>query len=140
MATQKSRKPLTFAAIGVANTALDFGLLLILKTLGLPAVAANTVSTTVAFVFSFIMNRRYTFKPSGQNIKRELAMFIGVTLFGLWVLQNIVITLVTPFIKGLGFDENSALVLSKLLATVVSLVWNYIMYDKVVFKNKPTTD
>ena len=140
MATQKSRKPLTFAAIGAANTALDFGLLLILKTLGLPAVAANTASTTVAFVFSFIMNRKYTFKPSGQNIKRELAMFIGVTLFGLWVLQNIVITLVTPFIKSLGFDENSALVLAKLLATVVSLVWNYIMYDKVVFKNKPTTD
>ena len=140
MATQKSRKPLTFAAIGAANTALDFGLLLILKTLGLPAVAANTASTTVAFVFSFIMNRKYTFKPSGQNIKRELALFIGVTLFGLWVLQNIVITLVTPFIKSLGFDENSALVLAKLLATVVSLVWNYIMYDKVVFKNKPTTD
>lgn len=140
MATQKSRKPLTFAAIGVANTALDFGLLLILKTLGLPAVAANTVSTTVAFVFSFIMNRKYTFKPSGQNVKRELVLFIGVTLFGLWVLQNIVIWLLTPVGLSFGWSDNTAVLVAKLVATGVSLVWNYIMYDKVVFKNKPTTD
>ena len=134
MATPKSRKPLTFAVIGVVNTALDFGLLFALKSLGLPAVAANTISTSIAFIFSFIMNRKYTFKSSGQNVKCELLLFITVTLFGLWVLQNIVIWLLTPTLTGFGLAENNAVLVAKLFATAVSLAWNYTMYDKVVFK------
>ncbi len=134
MATPKSRKPLTFAVIGVVNTALDFGLLFALKSLGLPAVAANTISTSIAFIFSFIMNRKYTFKSSGQNVKRELLLFITVTLFGLWVLQNIVIWLLTPALAGFGLAENTAVLVAKLFATAVSLAWNYVMYDRVVFK------
>lgn len=134
MVTPKSRKPLTFAVIGVANTALDFGLLFTLKNLGLPAVAANTISTSIAFIFSFLMNRKYTFKSSGQNVKRELLLFVTVTLFGLWVLQNIIIWLLTPALTGFGLAENTAVLVAKLFATAVSLVWNYVMYDKVVFK------
>lgn len=136
MATPKSRKPLTFAAIGAANTALDFGVLFILRTLGLPAIAANTLSTSVAFVFSFIMNRKYTFKSSGNNIKRELVLFVVVTLFGLWVLQNIVIWLLSPLIVSLGAGDSAALMVSKLAATAVSLTWNYFMYDNFVFKRQ----
>lgn len=138
MDTPKNRKPLIFAAIGVINTALDFGLLFILKAIGLPAIGANTISTSVAFIFSFIMNRKYTFKSSGGNIKRELTLFILVTLFGLWVLQNIVIWLSAPVIANFGFNEPTALILAKLAATAVSLVWNYIMYDRVVFIHKGT--
>lgn len=134
MATPKSRKPFIFAAIGALNTVLDFGILFALKSFGLPAIAANTVSTSVAFVFSFVMNRKYTFKSSGQNVKRELVLFIAVTLFGLWVLQNIVIWLLTPVGLSFGWSDDTAVLVAKLVATGVSLVWNYIMYDKVVFK------
>ena len=134
MATPKNRKPFIFAAIGALNTALDFGILFALKSFGLPAIAANTVSTSVAFIFSFVMNRKYTFKSSGQNVKRELVLFIAVTLFGLWVLQNIVIWLLTPVGLGFGWSDDTAVLVAKLVATGVSLVWNYIMYDKVVFK------
>lgn len=136
MATIKNRKPIIFATIGGANTVIDFGILFVLKMLGVPVIAANIISTSVAFVFSFIMNRKYTFKSAGGDIKRELPLFIGVTLFGLWVLQNIVIWLILPVIKGSGLPENTALLGAKLAATCVSLVWNYIMYDRVVFKHK----
>ncbi len=80
------------------------------------------------------MNRKYTFKSSGQNVKRELLLFITVTLFGLWVLQNIVIWLLTPALAGFGLAENTAVLVAKLFATAVSLAWNYVMYDRVVFK------
>ena len=132
--TQKNRKPLVFAAIGAANTALDFGILFILKAAGLPAIGANSVSTGIAFIFSFIMNRTYTFKSSTGNVRRELILFILVTLFGLWVLQSVVIWLVMPIGIHIGLTENMAMLVAKLLATGVSLVWNYIMYDRVVFK------
>ena len=46
-------KLLRFALVGGINTAIDIGLLFGLTTLGLPKLAANTVSTGLAFIFSF---------------------------------------------------------------------------------------
>lgn len=137
MDTLKNSKPLKFALIGGTNTAIDFGLLFILsKALGVPVFAANIISTSVAFIFSFFMNKKYTFKSTGGNVRRELLLFIIVTLFGLWVLQNLVIWGVTPLLAAYGIAGTPALLIAKLGATVVSLVWNYVLYDRVVFTRK----
>ena len=129
-----------FAIVGTINTAIDFGLLFLLTFLGLPKIAANTVSTGSAFVFSFFANKKYTFKSTNKNIKyeiiSEIISFIIITLFGLWVLQNGIIWLITPLIKNIVSQEQLALFAAKLLATAISLVWNYCLYDKVVFKKE----
>lgn len=125
-----------FAIVGTINTAIDFGLLFLLTFLGLPKIAANTVSTGSAFIFSFFANKKYTFKSTNKNIKYEIISFIIITLFGLWVLQNGIIWLITPLIKNIVSQEQLALFAAKLLATAVSLVWNYCLYDKVVFKKE----
>lgn len=125
-----------FAIVGTINTAIDFGLLFLLTFLGLPKIAANTVSTGSAFVFSFFANKKYTFKSTNKNIKYEIISFIIITLFGLWVLQNGIIWLITSLIKNIVSQEQLALFAAKLLATAVSLVWNYCLYDKVVFKKE----
>lgn len=125
-----------FAIVGTINTAIDFGLLFLLTFLGLPKIAANTVSTGSAFVFSFFANKKYTFKSTNKNIKYEIISFIIITLFGLWMLQNGIIWLITPLIKNIVSQEQLALFAAKLLATAVSLVWNYCLYDKVVFKKE----
>lgn len=125
-----------FAIVGTINTAIDFGLLFLLAFLGLPKIAANTISTGSAFVFSFFANKKYTFKSTNKNIKYEIISFIIITLFGLWVLQNGIIWLITPLIKNIVSQEQLALFAAKLLATAISLVWNYCLYDKVVFKKE----
>lgn len=125
-----------FAIVGIINTAIDFGLLFLLTFLGLPKIAANTVSTGSAFVFSFFANKKYTFKSTNKNIKYEIISFIIITLFGLWVLQNGIIWLITPLIKNIVSQEQLALFAAKLLAIAISLVWNYCLYDKVVFKKE----
>ena len=125
-----------FAIVGTINTAIDFGLLFLLTFLGLPKIAANTVSTGSAFVFSFFANKKYTFKSTNKNIKYEISSFIIITLFGLWVLQNGIIWLITSLIKNIVSQEQLALFAAKLLATAISLVWNYCLYDKVVFKKE----
>lgn len=123
-----------FLVVGGANTAIDFGLLFLLKALGLPAISANIISTTTAFCFSFFANKKYTFKTSDTNIKREIALFIVVTLFGLWVLQTLVIGAVTSVLQNTSLSQEVLLLIAKLCATIVSLVWNYVMYSRVVFK------
>ena len=128
--TQKTR----FIAVGGINTILDFGILFLLKSLGLPAISANIVSTSVAFCFSFFANKKYTFKTNSTNIKREIVLFVIVTLFGLWVLQTVVIKLVTYLFSGIDIPETTVLFIAKLLATIVSLTWNYTLYSRIVFK------
>jgi hypothetical protein cdiviTM7_02105 len=123
-----------FGLIGVINTALDFGLLFILKSIGLMATTANIFSTSIAFVFSFFANKKYTFRSSGTNIVREMILFVAVTLFGLWVLQTGVIWLVLPHLSKLLRSSEIGLLVTKLIATAVSMTWNYILYDKLVFK------
>jgi hypothetical protein cdiviTM7_02105 len=123
-----------FGLIGVINTALDFGLLFILKSVGLMATTANIFSTSIAFVFSFFANKKYTFRSSGTNIVREMILFVAVTLFGLWVLQTGVIWLVLPHLSKLLRSSEMGLLATKLIATAVSMTWNYILYDKLVFK------
>ena len=105
-----------------------------LTMVGLDKFVANVISSTLAFVFSFFANKKYTFQTTGTNVRREMILFVIVTLFGLWVLQNLVIWLVTPLATTLFLNDSYALIASKLLATVVSMTWNYVLYSKVVFK------
>lgn len=134
MDTKNNNTKARFLVVGGANTAIDFGLLFLLKALGLPAIGANVISTTVAFCFSFVANKKYTFKTTDTNVKREIILFVAVTLFGLWVLQTIVIQFALYALSTMALSSEAALLVAKLCATLVSLTWNYIMYSRVVFK------
>lgn len=120
----KNRQKIRFLLVGGTNTAIDFGLLFILNTLGLPRVPSNTISTGVAFIFSFFANRNFTFSANSGNIKKQMTLFIIVTLFGLWVIQPIIISLISNLLVG------------KIIATAVTLVWNYLFYSRLVFKKE----
>ena len=102
----------------------------------MPKLAANTVSTGTAFIFSFFANKSYTFRAQG-NVRRQLILFVVVTLAGLWGLQNAVIFCVSPILTSVIHTEPLVLLLAKIIATGASLVWNYCLYDRVVFR---TTD
>ncbi|MNH58429.1 GtrA-like protein [compost metagenome] len=123
-----------FALVGGFNTALDFGILFGLTALGIDKIAANYASTSISFIFSFFANKTFTFKAKSGNAKREFTSFIIVTLIGLWVLQPLVIALVTQLLTTTNLNDTTTLLIAKLLATIVSLVWNYILYSRVVFK------
>jgi putative flippase GtrA len=136
MTVKNSSQKIRFIAIGGINTALDFGILFVLRAFGLPAVSANVVSTSVAFCFSFFANKKYTFKTTNNNIKREFVLFIVVTLFGLWVLQTIVILYITFLLAGTALADSIIVLIAKVIATIVSLTWNYVLYSRVVFKHQ----
>ena len=134
---RKHATKVRFGLVGAANTALDFGLLLVLANFfAVPHVIANIISSSIAFVSSFFANKKYTFKTTGQSVVREMILFTIVTLFGLWVIQSAIITLLTPPIQSIVTNDTITLVIAKLVATLASLTWNYVLYSKVVFKPK----
>lgn len=133
MIKNKSQK-LRFILVGVCNTTIDFALLFTLKTLGLPVISANIISTSAAFCFSFFANKKYTFKSIIGNVKREILLFVIVTLFGLWVIQTIVIYFASSLLANSQLSNDLILLIAKVVATIASLIWNYTLYSRVVFK------
>jgi putative flippase GtrA len=133
---KNNQQKLRFLAVGGFNTLLDFGLLFLLKAFGLPVITANIISTTIAFCFSFFANKNYTFKATDTNIKREIVLFTVITLFGLWVLQTIIIKAITYVLAPYGLTSDVTLLIAKLVATVATMIWNYLMYSQFVFINE----
>ena len=132
---KKHADKLRFTIVGSINTVIDFSILFTLTTLfNVPKELANFISTSVSFLFSFFANKKYTFKSTSKNLKKQFLLFTVVTLFGLWVIQTIIITAITPVFTNLGVNKPAALLISKLTATVASLIWNYTLYSRVVFK------
>jgi len=133
---KKHAEKVRYGFVGLFNTLLDFGILFILVHLGLDKIPSNYISTFVAFIFSFFINKSFTFKSKSGNIKKQFTLFFIVTLFGLWVLQPLVITSVTALINPLHLNTSLVLLIAKIIATGVSLVWNYFFYSRYVFKKE----
>ena len=132
----KNNQAFWFSIIGGINTALDFIILFVLTSFGIKIFIANIFSTGITFIISFLMNKKITFKSvsNKKELIHEMVLFILVTLFGLWVIQNIVISTAMPIFENLLKNKRISLLLSKLIATIFSLIWNFILYKKVVFK------
>lgn len=133
------RKKISFLIIGVINTLVDIVIYTLLVQLHiLPIFLANFVSTSVGIGCSFILNRKFTFQQQGSSSRRSFAVFFVITAFGLWVLQPIVIFLVDGVLSGRNWSIPDVLLtlLPKLVATGFTLVWNFVLYDRIVFRNK----
>ena len=124
-----------FALVGGLNTFVDFGILFSLVSLfDMPAVIANTISTSVALTVSYVLNKKAVFGNTDTNNMRQVILFVLVTLSGLWILQNVVILLVSPLIANI--TGALTLLVAKLVASLFSLTWNYVLYSRVVFKKE----
>ena len=130
---KKQAEKVRFVIVGGLNTAIDFGILFTLVALGLPTVASNFVSTSVAMVFSFFANKSFTFRDTGQKTVKHIALFLIITIFGMWVIQPIIIELVKLALEPWATNKYVVLLIGKVLATIASLIWNYLMYRKFVF-------
>ena len=122
-----------FALVGGTNTAIDFAILFGLKSLGLPALTSNFISTSVALIFSFFANKKFTFRDSNTTGKTQFIKFLAITLFGLWIIQPIIIWLVGLTLQPFNLNDYVTLLIGKLLATCATLVWNYLLYKRFVY-------
>jgi len=131
-----------FSIIGVFNTLFDLVLYVIFYNLSHSIIIANLIATTAALIGSYFLNGRVAFKNKQLTLKKFL-LFMGVTAFGLWVVQTGLILLLTPLTHHVpasvwrlagSFAHLAKTVLPKLIATGVTFVWNFVWYHKVIFR------
>jgi putative flippase GtrA len=145
-----------FAVVGVINTLTDIVILNILRVLTHTQtsqtgrlIGLNIMSASSVAVLSFYLNRKYVFK-AGHVRNHMFVPFLLITLSSIFVLQSLVIAVALhsfdplaralmnigahiPVIKTFTFNFYEANI-AKVCATAASMVWNYIWYNKYVFK------
>lgn len=131
---KKHAEKIRYLLVGGFNTALDFVLLFVFVFLGIDKIPANYLSTGIAMLFSFFANKSFTFKDTSQKKKRQFILFIVVTVIGMWAIQPLVILGVTHLLYPYISNDAVSLFVAKVIATGVTLVWNYFLYSRVVFK------
>ncbi len=145
-----------FAFVGIINTILDFAILNVLIAIGFSAtfmifgqkiLIANIISVSIAMINSFILNRQWAFRSQNKNVAMEIVKFSVITLFGMFVVHQLIFSFFlyrfTSFtgiayriIRALSLPfsyEFTALNISKVIAVVGSLIWNFFGYKFFVF-------
>ena len=120
-------KAASFAAVGVVNTALDYGIFLLAwGQFGWPIIPANILAWIVAVSGSYVMNSYITFaRESGRQLRwRDYATFVASGVAGM-VANTTVLYVLSFFIP---------VWIAKLAAIGVSFVVNFTLSHFIVFR------
>ena len=114
-----------YIEVGGLCTGIDFVLLIGLQALGLPTAMANVLSYSSGIAVNFSLNRRWTFPDSrSKTLHLQFLQFAAVSLGGLLLNTAIVVSASAAFERAYGMPLGAS-VLAKILATLVSLTWNF---------------
>lgn len=122
-------KAISFAMVGVVNTAIDFSVFwTAAELLRWPLVPANVLAWLVAVSFSYGMNTFITFGPeSGRILRwRDYATFAASGIAGM-VCSTATLVVLSYFLP---------VVVAKLISILVSFVINFSLSHFVVFRNR----
>lgn len=145
------RKIFRFACVGIINTFTDLTILNFLVFIGhLYSLVANLISATISITISYFLNRRLVFKdPNPRNLKQFIHFFL-ITGLSILAIQSVIIsffthtvgiksTFVVTVVRDIGVNSISIKAINlntaKLIAVLVSMIWNFILYHKIVFKH-----
>lgn len=134
---QRARR---FLGIGVLNTTVDIVLFALLEPhLGL--IPATLASTAVSMTMSFVLNAFFAFGAAGLTW-RAAVTFFAPTAVNMWVIQPLVIAGLYQVARALDGHPYLDALAAKLAATGVSLVINFVVYDRYVWPrtSHPSSD
>ena len=147
-----STRILRFAAVGICNAAISFGLLnLAYYKGGFSKIVSSIISTTCALLFSFVMNRGFVFGDKSRTARQQLPAFVAVTITGSLLVLNLVYALSVHLLEGnehilidpiknlTGIVFSKSFIdinVSTVIGAAVALFWNYNGYRWFVFKGE----
>ncbi len=139
-----SRKFITFSLIGILNTLIDFAFFNgCIFVFGLPYLWSyplyKGVSFTIACINSYFLNTRFTFQVEKKTV-HSFSYFFLATISGM-AINILIATVLFAVTEGTGISLFIRANGSAIIATIVSMVWNFIFYNYVVFRsNNKTVD
>lgn len=96
-----------------------------------PIIIANTAGILCGFLWSFILQKYWTFRSSGQPL---LQLLLTATLLAF----NIAITnLCIPLLSNL---LNGKIEIAKIIMQIAVVIWNYAIYNAFIFKKSRNTN
>ena len=93
-----------------------------------------TLGYTIALSYNFIINRYWVFKSNSFNNKYKAQMLMYILLLVANYFLNIFIT--TSLINQFRFQPY----LSKLISTTIIAIWNFLIYNKIIFKERSSDE
>ena len=128
-----------FAAVGIINTAIDFGVLNLLIYLagvstGIYFILFKSASFAAANVNSYILNRTFVFDSEKKGLAKEYGQFLVVSLVAITInvgAASLVVNLITP---QFGLGPQIWANVGAAAGTAAGLLWNFLGYKFVVFK------
>lgn len=134
-----------FVLVGAINTGIDFavfnGLMLITGIQsGAPVVVINTIAFCVAVINSYFLNKYWTFEERHSAAAPKEAVkfstFLIVSILGAGINGSVVYALTTFVTAPLYLSATLFANVAKLIATVFSMMWNFIGYKLFVFRRR----
>jgi putative flippase GtrA len=128
-----------FGIVGVANTAINFGVLNVLIAAtginrGYPFALLQAAAFAAALFNSYMWNSHWSFENSKARSGREFAVFFLVTVVGL-ILNSltgyVVTTHVAPFA---GVNPTQWANVANLAGTLIAAVWDFLGFKFIVFR------
>ena len=116
---------LKFGFVGVLATVVDFGVLTLLtEVFDIYYLVSAAIAFVVATIFNYLASMRYVFKSrfSKNEKRKEVLIFIVLSLVGLGLNQ----VLMWFFVE----KAEIYYILSKVLATILVMGWNFISRKK----------
>lgn len=117
-----------FLVVGVASFAIDLGLLALLHEVGgVDLWIATPVAFLASLVFNFLVQRKFTFQSGARA-------HVSLIKYGALVGFNVVATdVIVNVIAGAGHSY----AIGKVIATVATTGWNFLLYKHWIFKTAP---
>jgi len=128
-----------FSATGVLNTLLDIGVLNLLMymfaiTAGVGYSIFKGISFIIANINSYFWNKYWTFGANNLANTKEFGQFFAVSFIGFLIntgAASLIVNYIKPFA---GISAPLWANAGAIVATLASLVWNFLGYKFIVFK------
>lgn len=129
-----------FAAVGTLNALLDLGILNLLIFLtgvsrGIYFSAFKALSFLVAVTNSYFWNKLWTFESKLPFTGREYVRFGFFTLIGDLINVSVASFIVNFIGPPADFNPKLWANVGAVIAIFVALLWNFLIYRNIVFKN-----
>ncbi|HHV99654.1 MAG TPA: GtrA family protein [Clostridiaceae bacterium] len=111
---------------GVLSAAIEYLFIIVLtEYMGLWYIASNTIGMTGGFCLGFFLNRYWSFK-SNKSFVHQFFLYGTLFLINL-ILSNALLYFLTNIV-------HIKYTISKLFAMGLIVMWNFIIYKKLIFK------